>query len=72
MLSTVNGNLAAEKIVFDASLNSYHKSSGTLQFSSVYHNKTMFANESSIYWRVSASGDSDQGIYYINWTATYT
>lgn len=63
-----NDYLAANKASITASENSFKESSGSLKFSSVYFDWTMFANESKIYFRVSADKSADRGLYYIDWT----
>lgn len=55
----MDGPLAASKAKFQAALNEHHNSSGTLSFSSIYYDWTMFANEYSLQFRVGASKETD-------------
>jgi len=68
-MSTLIGEsepLAADKAVFTNTLNGYNSTRGSFAFTSVQDNFTMYSSEYYYNFRISASIDTDRGLYYMN------
>mmetsp|Transcript_26684 Transcript_26684/g.4744 ORF Transcript_26684/g.4744 Transcript_26684/m.4744 type:complete len:89 (+) Transcript_26684:1722-1988(+) len=70
-ISTLIGSLeplAADQLAFTLSINSFQSSRGSLTITSAKNDYTMHSGEYYINFRISASIDSDQGIYWMDAT----
>jgi hypothetical protein len=62
--------LAADKVVFTPTINSYTSDSGKIIFTPL--NPTMYHLQYSTNFRVAAAIDTIQGLYYANWSIVET